>query len=61
MNMISQVSAADAERQTLRAKIAQRPSWQRAAIYGTPLVLLAAAVTYWNSAPSPAAAPPAPW
>jgi len=60
MNMISQVSAADAERQTLRAKIAQRPSWQRAAIYGTPLVLLAAAVTYWNSAPSPAAAPPAP-
>jgi len=60
MNMISQVSAADAEQSTLAAKIAQRPRWQRAAIYGTPLVLLAAAVTYWNSAPSPAAAPPAP-
>ncbi|WP_366004330.1 efflux RND transporter periplasmic adaptor subunit [Sphingomonas sp.] len=60
MNMISQVSAADAEQQTLSARIAQRPRWQRAAIYGTPLVLLVAAVTYWNSAPSPAAAPPAP-
>nr|WP_294121329.1 efflux RND transporter periplasmic adaptor subunit [Sphingomonas sp.] len=58
--MISQVSAADAEQQTLSARIAQRPRWQRAAIYGTPLVLLVAAVTYWNSAPSPAAAPPAP-
>ncbi|HET9414213.1 MAG TPA: efflux RND transporter periplasmic adaptor subunit [Pseudolabrys sp.] len=60
MNMISQFSAADGEQQSLRAKIAKRPAWQRAAIYGSPLVLLVAAVTYWNSAPSPAAAPLAP-
>jgi RND family efflux transporter MFP subunit len=58
--MISQFSAVDGEAQSLRARIAKRPSWQRTAIYGTPLVLLVAAVTYWNSAPSPAAAPPAP-
>jgi RND family efflux transporter MFP subunit len=60
MNMISQFPAADGEQQSLRASIAARPTWQRAAIYGTPLVLLVAAVTYWNSAPSPAAAPPPP-
>src|SRR4249919_1973283 len=60
MNMISQFSAVDGEPQSLAARIAKRPTWQRAAIYGTPLVLLAAAVTYWNSAPSPAAAPAAP-
>jgi RND family efflux transporter MFP subunit len=60
MNMFTEVSAADAEQQSLAARLAQRPRWQRAAIYGTPLVLLVAAVTYWNSAPSPAAAPPAP-
>ena len=60
MNMISQFSAVDGEPQSLAARIAKRPTWQRAALYGTPLVLLAAAVTYWNSAPSPAAAPPAP-
>ena len=33
---------------------------KRAALFGTPLVVLAAAVTLWNSDPSPAAAPPAP-
>ena len=60
MNMISQFPAADGEQQSLRASIAARPTWQRAAIYGTPLVLLVAGVTYWNSAPSPAAAPPPP-
>jgi len=60
MNMISQFPAAHGEQQSLRASIAARPTWQRAAIYGTPLVLLVAAVTYWNSAPSPAAAPPPP-
>ena len=60
MNMISQFSASDSEQQSLRAKIATRPTWQRAAIYGTPLLALAAAVTYWTSDPSPAAAPSAP-
>ena len=34
--------------------------WQRAAIFGTPVLVLAAAVTLWNSDPSPAAAPPLP-
>jgi RND family efflux transporter MFP subunit len=58
--MISQFSASDSEQQSLRAKIAERPTWQRAAIFGTPLVLLAAAVTYWTSDPSPAAVPSAP-
>ena len=60
MNMISQFSAVDGEQQSLAARIAKRPAWQRAAIFGSPLALLVAAVTYWNSAPSPAAAPPAP-
>ena len=60
MNMISQFSASDSEQQSLRAKIATRPTWQRAAIYGTPLLALAAAVTYWTSDPSPAAVPSAP-
>lgn len=60
MNMLSHVTAADGELKTLRAKIAERPLWQRGAIIGTPLVLLAAAVTFWNSEPSPAAAPAMP-
>jgi RND family efflux transporter MFP subunit len=60
MNMISQVTPADGEQTTLRARIDARPAWQRTAIYASPLVVLAAAVAYWTSAPSPAAAPPAP-
>ena len=60
MNMFSQVTVADGEQKSLRAKIAERPLWQRTAIVGTPLVVLAAAVTFWNSEPSPAAAPPIP-
>jgi RND family efflux transporter MFP subunit len=60
MNMISNVTAESGELKALRDKIAQRPVWQRAAIVGTPLALLAAAVTFWNSDPSPAAAPTAP-
>ena len=60
MNMISQFSASDSERQPLGAKLAARPIWQRAAIYGSPLLALAAAVTYWTSDPSPAAVPSAP-
>ena len=59
MNMISNV-AADTEFNAVRSKFARRPRWQRGAIVGTPLVLLAAAVTFWNSDPSPAAAPTAP-
>jgi RND family efflux transporter MFP subunit len=58
--MISNVTAESGELKALRDKIAQRPAWQRAAIVGTPLALLAAAVTFWNSDPSPAAAPTAP-
>src|SRR4249919_917932 len=60
MNMLSQVTAEGGDTRSLREKFASRPLWQRAALAGTPLVLLAAAVTYWNSAPSPAAAPAAP-
>ena len=60
MNMLTNVSAEAGEFKNLRQKIASRPAWQRAAIVGTPLVLLAAAVTLWNSDPSPAAAPPIP-
>ena len=60
MNMLGNVTPADGELKKLRASIAARPLWQRAAIVGSPLVLLAAAVTLWNSDPSPAAAPPLP-
>ena len=59
MNMLTNV-AADTELNALRAQFAKRPLWQRGAIVGTPLILLAAAVTFWNSDPSPAAAPAAP-
>jgi len=60
MNMISSLSRVDGEAVTLRAQFNQRPMWQRAAIVGGPLAVLAAAVTFWNSDPSPAAAPPMP-
>ena len=59
MNMLTNV-AADTEFAALRTQFVRRPLWQRGAIVGTPLVLLAAAVTFWNSDPSPAAAPAAP-
>ena len=59
MNMISKV-APDGEAQRLRVKFRDRPLWQRAAIAGTPIVALVAAVTLWTSDPSPAAAPPTP-
>jgi RND family efflux transporter MFP subunit len=60
MNMIAKVPA-DGEAQTLTTSFTSgRSRWKRAAIVGTPLVALAAAVTLWNSAPSPAAAPPPP-
>jgi RND family efflux transporter MFP subunit len=59
MNMLSRV-AVDGELKSLHSNFSRRPRWQRAAITGTPLILLAAAVTFWNSDPSPAAAPTAP-
>lgn len=59
MNMISKV-AADGEASRVRIKLGERPRWQKAALAGTPLVALAAAVTLWSSDPSPAAAPPTP-
>ena len=59
MNMLTNI-AADGEFKTLRVQFSKRPLWQRAAITATPLVLLAAAVTFWSSDPSPAAAPTAP-
>ena len=59
MNMITKV-ASDGDAKPLHVKIANRPAWRRAAMYGTPLVVLAAAVALWNSDPSPAAAPPTP-
>jgi RND family efflux transporter MFP subunit len=60
MNMFTEVKADDGLRRNLRLKLANRPLWQRAGLIGTPLVALAAAVTLWNSDPSPAAAPPLP-
>ncbi|HEU0310043.1 MAG TPA: efflux RND transporter periplasmic adaptor subunit [Sphingomicrobium sp.] len=59
MNMLTKV-ASDGELKSLGAKLSTRPLWQRAALVGTPLVLLAAAVTLWDSDPSPAAGPPMP-
>ena len=60
MNMFTEVKADEGLRRALRVKLAGRPLWQRAGLVGTPLVALAAAVTLWNSDPSPAAAPPLP-
>ncbi|HVU31580.1 MAG TPA: efflux RND transporter periplasmic adaptor subunit [Sphingomicrobium sp.] len=59
MNMISKVSP-DGESTQLELEVKRRPNWRRAAIFGTPLVLIGAAVALWNSDPSPAAAPPPP-
>lgn len=59
MNMLTNI-AVDGELKKLHTKIASRPRWQQAAIVGTPLILLAAAVTLWDSEPSPAAGPPTP-
>lgn len=60
MNMFTSMSRVDGEAVALRAKFNERPLWQRAAIVGGPLAVLAAAATIWNSDPSPAAAPPMP-
>ena len=60
MNMLTHVTSEEGEAATLRAKLARRPRWQQAAIFGTPLVLVAAAATLLDSGPSPAAAPPTP-
>ena len=59
MNMISKVTS-DGEAHITRLKFSRRPKWQRAAIVGTPIIALVAAVTLWSSGPSPAAAPPLP-
>jgi RND family efflux transporter MFP subunit len=59
MNMLTHVEASNAK-STLLVKLNQRPKWQRAAIVGSPLVLLAAGFALWSSDPTPAATPPAP-
>jgi len=60
MNMLTKVMPEAGEVTSLGAKFSTRPLWQRAALVGSPLVLLAAAATFWSSDPSPAAAPTAP-
>jgi len=60
MNMLTKVTPEAGDIQSLSTKFSTRPLWQRAAIIGSPLVLLAAAATIWSSDPSPAAAPAAP-
>ena len=60
MNMLTKVTSDVGETTALGAKFSTRPLWQRAAIVGSPLILLAAAATIWSSDPSPAAAPTAP-
>ncbi len=60
MNMISSMTRVDGEAVTLRAKFNERPLWQRSALVGGPLVLLAAGYSFWGGEPTVAAAPPAP-
>jgi len=60
MNMLTKVMPEAGEVTSLGAKFSTRPLWQRAALVGSPLVLLAAAATFWSSDPSPAAAQTAP-
>jgi RND family efflux transporter MFP subunit len=57
--MITKV-ASDGDAKALRVRLTNRSALKRAALFGTPLVVLAAAVTLWSSDPSPAAAPSAP-
>jgi RND family efflux transporter MFP subunit len=60
MNMITSMSRVDGEAVTLRAKFNERPLWQRAALVGGPLALLAAGYSFWGGEPTAAAAPPVP-
>ena len=60
MNMLTKVTPDAGETTSPGAKFSTRPLWQRAALVGSPLILLAAAATFWTSDPSPAAAPTAP-
>ena len=59
MNMLMQVETAGARR-ALVAGFNQWPKWQRAALVGGPLALLAAAAAFWGSDSAPAATPPPP-
>jgi RND family efflux transporter MFP subunit len=60
MNMLTKFTPDAGEATSIGAKFSTRPLWQRAALVGSPLILLAAAATFWSSDPSPAAAPTAP-
>jgi RND family efflux transporter MFP subunit len=57
MNMLANITSGDGE---AKALLAQRRLWKRTALFGTPLVVLAAGFAFWNTAPSTAAAPPMP-
>lgn len=59
MNMLTHVEASGVQR-TLLVKLNERPKWQRAALIGSPVLLLAGGFALWSSDPTPAATPPAP-
>ena len=60
MNMITSMSRVDGVAVTVRAKFNERPLWQRAALVGGPLALIAAGYGLWGGEPTAAAAPPVP-
>ena len=60
MNMITSLSRVDGEAVALRSKFNDRPLWQRAALVGGPLALIAAGYGLWGGEPTAAAAPPVP-
>jgi len=60
MNMITSMSRVDGVAVTVRAKFNERRLWQRAALVGGPLALIAAGYGLWGGEPTAAAAPPVP-
>jgi RND family efflux transporter MFP subunit len=60
MNMLANIKSGEGEAKSRVAELARGPWLKRAAMVGTPLVLVAAASAFWSSGPSTAAAPPSP-
>jgi RND family efflux transporter MFP subunit len=60
MNMLANIDSGEGKATSRVAGLAQRPWLKRTALVATPLALLAAGFSLWNSGPSSAAAPPTP-
>src|SRR5688572_14449099 len=60
MNMQSALKPVDGKLLEIRTRFGERPTWQRTALIGTPILALAAGFALLGGEPSTAAAPPPP-